>query len=95
MANNFKIAMHRNGGKLQLNLLGDFDGSSALELYNLLEENLSNAEYLFVNTEQLKKIYPFGRRVFSHNFFKLGDQRARIALIGENSDSITSATRSI
>jgi len=81
--------MHRKDRNLQLNLVGDFDGSSAFELYNVLKENLSNTEHVFINTEHLKKIYPFGRSVFSHNFLKLGGHRARIELVGENSDPIT------
>ena len=57
MANNFKIAIHRNGCNLQLNLVGDFDGSSAFELYNVLKENLDSAKHVFINIEHLKKIY--------------------------------------
>ena len=92
MANNFKIAMQRNGGNLQLNLLGDFDGSSAFELYNALKENLSSARHVFINTEHLKEVYPFGRRVFIRNFLRLGHHRDRIEFIGENSEPITAST---
>ena len=93
MANNFKIAMNRNGCNLQLNLVGDFDGSSAFELYNVLKENLDNTKHVFINIEHLKKIYPFGLRVFNLNFLKLRDHRARIDFIGENSGPITSTNR--
>jgi hypothetical protein len=93
MANNFKIAMHRNGCNLQLNLLGDFDGSSAFELYNVLKENLDSANHVFINIEHLKKIYPFGLKVFNHKFLKLRNRRGRIDFIGENSDPIASTSR--
>jgi anti-anti-sigma regulatory factor len=90
MANNFKIAMHRNGCNLQLSLAGDFDGSSAFELYNVLKENLDSAGHVFINIENLKKIYPFGLKVFNHNFSKLRNHRGRIDFIGKNSDPIRS-----
>jgi len=93
MANNFRIAMHRNGCNLQLNLVGDFDGSSAFELYNVLKENIDNTKRVFINIEHLKKIYPFGLRVFNRKFLKLRDQRARIDFIGENSSPITLTNR--
>jgi hypothetical protein len=93
MANNFKIAIHRNGCNLQLNLVGDFDGSSAFELYNVLKENLDSAKHVFINIEHLKKIYPFGLKVFNQRFLKLRNHRARIDFIGENSDPIASTSR--
>jgi hypothetical protein len=83
MANNFKIAMHRNGCNLQLSVAGDFDGSSAFELYNVLKANLDSAGHVFINIENLKKIYPFGLKVFNHNFLKLRNQRGRIDFIGK------------
>ena len=92
MANNFKIAMHRNGCNLQINLMGDFDGSSAFELCNLLKENLDSAKHVFINIKQLKKVYPFGLKVFNHNFFKLRNHRSRIDFIGENSGPFASAS---
>jgi hypothetical protein len=38
MATNFKISSHRTESKLHLNLAGDFDGSSAFELLNMLKD---------------------------------------------------------
>ncbi len=34
MAANFRIAIHRNDDNLHLQVIGDFDGSSAWELIN-------------------------------------------------------------
>lgn len=90
MANNFKILRHRTDGNLQLSLAGDFDGSSAFELLIMLEENLDNTARVSINTSNLKKIHPFGRQVFNHNFSRLKHHRTCVRFIGENADQITS-----
>ena len=84
MAHNFKIFMHRTIDNLHLNLKGDFDGSSAFELLNILKENLDSAKRILIDTSNLKKIYPFGQDVFDHNLSKLLDHRIRIQFIGPN-----------
>ena len=38
MASNFKISVHRNSDSLDLKLMGDFDGTSACELLNVMME---------------------------------------------------------
>ena len=38
MASNFSIFFHRNSDNLYLKLMGDFDGSSAHQLINILKE---------------------------------------------------------
>jgi len=47
--------------------MGDFDGSSAHELLNVLEENRKYAVRVFIHTGNLKTVYPFGREVFQNN----------------------------
>ena len=84
MAHNFKIFMHQTVDNLHLNLRGDFDGSSAFELLNILKENLDSAKRILIDTNNLKKIYPFGQEVFDHNLSKLKDHRIRIQFIGPN-----------
>jgi hypothetical protein len=88
MAKNFKIAMNRTGLNLQLNLAGEFDGSAALELYHVLEENLTSAKHVIINTEHLHNIHPFGIGVFHHHFPKLRDHRDLIEFTGKNTDQI-------
>jgi hypothetical protein len=90
MANNFKISSHRTESNLHLNLTGDFDGSSALELLNMLEENLDDTARVSINTSNLKKIHPFGRQVFNHNFSKFKHHRICVKFIGNNVGQITS-----
>ena len=84
MAQNFKISTHRTIDNLYIRLKGDFDGSSAFELLNALRENLSNAKFILIDTYNLKKVYPFGREVFYHNFLKMKKQQIRIRFVGPN-----------
>ena len=91
MAHNFKIFMHQTTDNLNINLLGDFDGSSAFELINLLKDNLNGAKRIFIDTNNLKKIYPFGREVFNRNFSKLRDHRVRIQFVGSNAFQIVTS----
>ena len=91
MANNFKILKHRINGDLYLQLVGDFDGSSAFELANMLNESLDNKTRISINTNHLKKIFPFGQQVFSQNFTRLRYQPDFVRFIGGYASRITSA----
>ena len=88
MAHNFKISTHQTTENLNINLLGDFDGSSAFELINLLKDNLNSAKRIFIDTNNLKKVYPFGREVFNRNFSNLRHHRIRIRFVGSNAFQI-------
>jgi len=88
MASNFKIIMERTNGQLQLNLVGDFDGTSAFDLLKVLTENLVNINRVCINTDNLKKIYPFGSEVFQNNLNKLKKHQFRIRFVGENARQI-------
>jgi hypothetical protein len=90
MAHNFKILRHRTNGNLYLDLAGDFDGSSALELLNILKENLKHTARVSINTCNLKKIHPFGLQVFNQNFSKIKHRQTCIEFIGKNASQITS-----
>jgi len=88
MANNFKILSHRIADNLHLHLAGDFDGSSAFELLNLLHENLDDTAHVSIHTSNLKKIHAFGRKVFRRNLIKLRIDQSRIRFVGENAGDI-------
>jgi hypothetical protein len=65
VAGNFNISVTRAGGHVHMKLNGDFDGSSACELVNLLaDSDLPGASKIMVNTDALKHIHPFGVDVF-------------------------------
>ena len=64
MASNFRIIRHQNSDNLHLNLVGTFDGGSAMELIHAIEENATWFKRIFVHTCGLSLILPFGRSVF-------------------------------
>lgn len=72
MAKNFKIETNGTNQTFYFDLIGDFDGSSAFELLNLLTEKVTSAKNkVVINTTRLKTIHPFGRDVFSRNFSRI------------------------
>ena len=68
MANNFKITSRQKNGGLHLELSGDFDGTSALELIYALNEKIDMARRIYIDTDGLRTLMPFGRMVFTNNF---------------------------
>lgn len=67
MASNFKISLHRKSDNLHLKLRGDFDGSSAHELLNILKAHNDNVKKIFIHTFSLSSVHPFGLDVFQKN----------------------------
>ena len=93
MASNFKIAIHRNSDNLHLKLMGDFDGSSACELINTLKENCKNINRIFIHTNSLDHIHPFGERVFQSNLSTLKGKAIRISFTGDKATKIAPEER--
>jgi hypothetical protein len=67
MASNFQLLSYRNKDSLHLQLYGDFDGSSAYELINTLKKNGEDFIQIFIDTNDLGKLYSFGLDVFQNN----------------------------
>jgi len=89
MASNFRIFRHRIRDSLHLKLEGDFDGSSAHELLNALTDYGSDSYQIFINTNDLKSVDPFGRNVFQKNLYPAINQSNRIVFIGANNSKIS------
>lgn len=68
MASNFKISCHQRTDNLYINLAGDFDGSSAFELVNILNEHHGKVRNVIIQTDRLVSVHPFGLNVFKNNF---------------------------
>lgn len=68
MALNFKVSVYRKGENLHMTLTGDFDGGSAQELLGVLRKCWPGASRVFVHTNWLGRIDPFGRDIFLNNF---------------------------
>lgn len=50
MAARFRISIHRNSENLHLKLMGDFDGTSAHELLNVLKRYSTRTARIFIHT---------------------------------------------
>jgi len=93
MAANFRIISQRKGCNFHLKLRGDFDGMSAMELIYALKENLGFSELIFIDTDGLCCLYPFGRDVFQKNFMFPPAIARRICFTGALSNEFTPANK--
>jgi hypothetical protein len=84
MAKNFKVFVHRNSENVHLKLTGDFDGTSAYELLDVMKRNSFRASRVFIHTESLKQIEPFGREVFRNNLNAVKTTSLRVSFTGNN-----------
>ena len=88
MASNFQIYSFKTGDSLHLKLAGDFDGSSAYELINTLTEHGKGSYEIFIDTDELKTIHPFGKDVFQKNLGNSNKLYRSLVLIGRNGHEI-------
>ncbi len=84
MAQNFEIQKFRTSDMLHMELLGDFDGSSAVELINTLNENRAGIDTICINACRLKKIHSFGREVIQKNIAGIQALEPYVLFIGGN-----------
>ena len=89
MASNFRISIHRNSENLHLKLIGDFDGSSACQLLEVLRRTSSSVYKIIIHTSSLNAIYPFGRDTFHRNLCELNGNSIRLLFTGENANQIS------
>ena len=82
MASNFRIMTDRRSDCLHLKLAGDFDGSSACELINMITNDHGKASRIFIHCESLKKIYPFGRNILLIEIGTLGKELPALFFTG-------------
>ncbi len=83
MAANFQILSYTTRDSLHLKLNGDFDGTSAFELINTIKDHGTNFYQIFIDTNNLRTIYAFGRNVLQKNFGDL-EKLSNLIFIGEN-----------
>jgi hypothetical protein len=88
MAGNFRVVVHRNSDSLHLRLEGDFDGSSAHQLLCMLGENGNKVRKVFIHTNGLKEIHPFGKAVFQKNLNDFNRRNADLVFTGEKGPEI-------
>jgi len=88
MANNFKFLSNRIRDRIRLKLYGDFDGSSASELINVLKNYTNGSYQIFIDTNNLNTIHPFGMDVFKKNLSVLDININNIIITGKHRFSL-------
>ena len=88
MASNFEIYSFKTKNSLHLKLAGDFDGSSAYDLIHTLTKHSKGFYEIFIDTDDLNSIHPFGREVFQKRFGALKNQFHGITFVGRNGHKI-------
>lgn len=89
MASNFQIAFNQFNDSIHLKLSGDFDGSSAHELLNLLKDKSHSTLKIQIHTDGLKQIHPFGLITFLKGFRILDGCADSIVFTGKNARDLT------
>jgi hypothetical protein len=88
MSANFKVGFRKGNGILYIDAKGDFDGSSAWELANLIHDHYDGNSRVVINTEQMRDLYPFGCSTFKCRF-RMGRVPAdRLLIKGEQGSAI-------
>jgi len=88
MASNFHIYSFKTRDSLHLKLAGDFDGSSAYELINTLTEHGNGFYEIFIDTNDLMTVHPFGKDVFQKNLRSSSKLYRNLVFIGKNGHEI-------
>lgn len=82
MASNFTIQQRRREGGLHINLIGDFDGTSAYELKHCLQKALDREPRVIVHTDKLANMPAFGREMFQKQFSVHPQLTSRVVFTG-------------
>jgi hypothetical protein len=83
MSINFKIISKQNDGDLHIDMLGDFDGSSACELANIIKMKYPGTGRIFINIRNLSRINQFGSAVMENLIAVQGLPVDSMVFIGE------------
>jgi stage II sporulation protein AA (anti-sigma F factor antagonist) len=82
MASNFQIFYNKNSAGMILKLYGDFDATSACELVDVLKKRSDSASKIFIHSEGLKNIHPFGLDIFRKSLRVMECPSAEITATG-------------
>jgi hypothetical protein len=86
MASNFKLFLQETRDSTHMKMCGDFDGTSAHELITAIQKHAHKSNQVFIHTEDLGNIYPFGRDVFQNNLGHLKKHSSKIVFVGKHQD---------
>lgn len=89
MASNFRVSTQKNSENVHLQLIGDFDGSSAWQLFDIIENGCKSANKVFIHTDALNRIHPFGCSTFHKHLNILKRYSMQIVFTGENANKLS------
>jgi stage II sporulation protein AA (anti-sigma F factor antagonist) len=89
MASNFQVFCDKNETGMLLKLFGDFDATSAYELIDILKKRSDGSSKVFIHTDGLKNIYPFGLHIFHKSLRIMNGQSARIVFTGNKASGLS------
>ena len=89
MAANFGITVDKTSAGIGLKLAGDFDATSAYELMYAIKKLPYDTAKLYIYTNGLNTINPFGLDIF-HTFMRsLNGQSTKIVFTGRNASKLS------
>ena len=88
MASNFEIGSYKTRDGFGLKLDGDFDATSAYELIYAVKTLPEKNERIYICTDGLKLIHPFGIDVLRALMHPLNGESSRIVFIGNNASKL-------
>jgi hypothetical protein len=88
MASNFKIGSYKTRDGFGLKLDGDFDATSAFELIYAVKTLPEINERIYICTDGLKLIHPFGIDVLRSFIHPLNGESTRIVFKGNNASKL-------
>lgn len=88
MASNFKIGSYKTRDGFGLKLAGDFDATSAFELIYAVKTLPEKNEKIYICTDGLKLIHPFGIDVLRRFIHPLNSESTRIVFKGKNTSKL-------
>lgn len=94
MALNFRMCVQQKCSGLNLRLVGDFDGTSACELLNILAERSGGTGKAVIDTKGLHRVYPFGVDTFHKNLHVLKGASSSLVFTGEKAAAIAPEQKS-
>ncbi len=83
MSMNFQIFQLKHKNSVHLTLDGEFDGTSAYELINMLKAYDNNIQQVFINTNGLTAIHPFGQVVLYRNLSSIRGCCRNLVFLGD------------
>jgi anti-anti-sigma regulatory factor len=81
--------MYENSENLHLRLIGDFDGSSAFELLDILKNRAHAVQKVFIHTSGLMDVHPFGLGVFEKRASELKENLQKIHFTGDKAEVVS------